>query len=533
MLTLLVIVLGTLVSEDATCIAAGLLIQRGELGLTSGILACIAGIYLGDLGLWGVGRLFGAAALRWPWAERRLSYQSVQDARNWLDRHAAGAIVGSRFVPGTRFVLYLTAGVLGLSGAAFAIWSFIAVVLWTPTLVLLSASLGDAFVTRMSPIVGSAWPARTAVAALVFALLQVARNAADPNVRRRISARIARWSRWEFWPAWLFYLPVTAYIAWLAVLHRGLSTITAANPGMPDGGLVGESKFDILQSLPPRWTVPSALIEKGRIADRLHRLQTECDVRGWSLPVILKPDVGQRGIGVRLIRTWDAAVDYLACVEAAVVAQPYHPGPNEAGVFYYRLPGSSCGRIFSITDKHLPVLVGDGVSTIETLIWSHPRFRLQAATFAARHGAVLNHVLATGEQFSLAVAGNHCQGTLFRDGGHLLTPALEQRIDEIARTYSGCFIGRFDIRYTEVEAFKAGSDLAVVALNGVTSESTDIYDPDGTLLGAYRQLFRQWSIIFAIGAANRAQGAPVSSVWRLFALARAHLTTPVPCAISD
>jgi membrane protein DedA with SNARE-associated domain len=533
MLTWLAIIAGTFVSEDATCIATGLLIQRGEVGLTGGILACLTGIYLGDLGLWALGRVFGSAVLRWPWAARRLSGARVQNAREWLDRHAAGAIVGSRFLPGTRFVLYVTAGVLGLSGAAFAIWSLIAAVLWTPTLVLISASLGDAFVTRVAPIAGSAWSSRVAAALVAFTSLQASRTIADPTARRRLAARVARWSRWEFWPAWLFYLPVTAYIGWLAVRHRGLSTITAANPGMPDGGIVGESKFDILQRLPSQWTVPSTLIGAGRPAERLRRLQSEAKDRGWSLPLILKPDVGMRGAGVRLIRTWDAAREYFATVDPAVIAQPYHPGPFEAGIFYYRLPCSVRGRIFSITDKQFPVLVGDGISTVEALILSHPRFRLQAARFGARHRAVLNDVLAAGERLPLAIAGNHCQGTLFRDGRQLLTPALEERIDEIARAYSGFFIGRFDIRYSNVEAFKAGRDLAIVELNGVTSEPTDIYDPSGTLFQAYRQLFRQWSIIFAIGAANRRLGVPVSSARRLLTLVRMHLTTPVPCAVSD
>jgi membrane protein DedA with SNARE-associated domain len=532
-LTWLVIVLGTLVSEDATCIATGLLIQRGDIGLTSGILACIVGIYAGDLGLWALGRVFGGAASAWPWAERRLSRPAVQNARDWLNRHAAGAIVGSRFLPGTRFVLYVVAGGLGLSGTVFAIWSLVAAVLWTPTLVLLSASLGEAFIARVSPIVGSAWSSRIAAALFVFVLLHAARKVADPRARRRLSARLARWSRWEFWPAWLFYLPVSVWIAWLAVRHRGLSTITAANPGMPDGGLVGESKFDILQQLPPAWTAPSTLIHQGAAPDRVRRLRAECERREWQLPLILKPDVGQRGIGVRLIRSWDGAADYFAAVVAPVIAQPYHPGPFEAGIFYYRLPTSPRGRIFSITDKRFPVLAGDGVSTVETLIWSHPRFRLQAATFAARHAASLTRVLSAGEQFPLALAGNHCQGTLFRDGGDLLTPALEQRVDEIAHAYTGFFIGRFDVRYSDVEAFKAGNDLMIVELNGVTSESTNIYDPDGTLWSAYHRLFEQWRITFAIGCANQQAGAHVTSLRRLLNVAWSHMTTSPALRLSD
>lgn len=533
MLTLVVIALGTLVSEDATCIATGLLIQRGHVGLTSGILACLSGIYLGDLGLWALGRLCGGAAQKWPWAAPRLSHQSVRDAREWLERHAAGAIVGSRFLPGTRFTVYVAAGMLRLPGAVFALWSLIAAVLWTPTLVLLTAALGDAFVERVSPLIGNRWSAALVTAIAALFALHHARRAARGSAGRRIAATLARWARWEFWPTWLFYLPVTAHIGLLALRYRGISIVTAANPGMPDGGLVGESKYGILQQLPPAWTIPSVLVETGSAINRVRQLRADVDAHGWPFPLILKPDVGQRGAGVRLVSSWDAANDYLTAVHDKIVAQPFHLGPHEAGIFYYRMPGSARGRIFSITDKVFPVLVGDGVSTVEALIWSHQRFRLQAATFVARHRAELARVPGVGERLQLALAGNHSQGTLFKDGRHLWTAALEQRIDEIARAYPGFHIGRFDVRYTDVEAFKAGRDLAIVELNGVTSEPTSIYDPDGTLFDAYRQLFRQWSIVFAIGAANRRAGAPVSSLRRLVALARGHLTAAVPLPISD
>ena len=67
---------------------------------------------------------------------------------------------------------------------------------------------------------------------------------------------------------------------------------------------------------------------------------------------------------------------------------------------------------------------------------------------------------------------------MFLDGAELITPAVEARIDEIARQVPGFFIGRFDVRYASLEAFRRGDDLAIVELNGVTSESTNIYDPD-------------------------------------------------------
>jgi hypothetical protein len=249
--------------------------------------------------------------------------------------------------------------------------------------------------------------------------------------------------------------------------------------------------------------------------------------QGWSFPVVLKPDVGQRGVGVRLVRNLAEAAEYLHTQCGRVIVQPYHDGPFEAGVFYYRMPDWTRGRILSITDKQFPFIVGDGRSTIERLIWQHPRYRIQASIFLRRHSSVLATVLPAGERFQLAMAGNHAQGTMFRDGRRLLTPELERRIDDIARRVPGFFVGRFDIKYRDEAAFMAGHDLSIVELNGATAESTNIYDPDTSLIEAYRQLFQQWSIVFAIGAANRAAGVRTSSWGRLAGLARAYVTTPV------
>ena len=79
----------------------------------------------------------------------------------------------------------------------------------------------------------------------------------------------------------------------------------------------------------------------------------------------------------------------------------------------------------------------------------------------------------------------------------------------------------------------AGEDLAIVELNGATAESTNIYDPDGSLLHAYRLLFRQWSLVFAIGAANRARGVAASSTRRVIDLVRAHLKSTVAFQTAD
>jgi len=526
MALLLSIALGTLISEDLTSVATGLLIQQRQVDPVAGVFACTLGIFTGDFGLWALGRVLGDHVLSWAWLARRLPAERFRALRAWLERHAGAALLGSRFLPGTRLPLYVLSGIVKVRAQVFVKWTLIAAVLWTPAIVLGTAAIGGAVALRSI---------RGVVLAglMAIVLLQTLRAISTASGRRRISARLQRWSRWEFWPSWLFYAPVGMWIAYLAVKHRGLSTITAANPGMTDGGTVGESKHEILVRLPLEWTIPSMLV---RPANTLSRVRTVVNAMAdgkWAFPLVLKPDVGQRGLGVKLASSVQDIEAYLIKGTGPVLVQPYHDGPFEAGIFYYRMPGWPRGRILSITDKHFPFVVGDGRSTVADLIWSHPRYRMQTRTFFERHREALDRVPADGERVQLAVAGNHAQGTVFRDGRHLLTPALEARIDAIAQSFGGFFVGRFDIRYRDVEAFKAGLDVAIVELNGATAESTDIYDPDGSLLAAYRQLFRQWSIVFRIGAANRASGAPVSSCRRLLALVGAHLASPTPFPVSD
>src|SRR5207253_11469807 len=114
--------------------------------------------------------------------------------------------------------------------------------------------------------------------------------------------------------------------------------------------------------------------------------------------------------------------------------------------------GQKRGEIFAITEKAFPVVVGDGVSAFEELVNADGRASLIASTYLDRFPELLGRVLPTGERVRLVEAGNHCQGCIFRDGGHLNSERLCDRIDQISRALPGFFIGRYDIRYSSDEA---------------------------------------------------------------------------------
>jgi membrane protein DedA with SNARE-associated domain len=504
------ILLATFVSEDAAALWAGWLVRTGELTPAVALVACGLGIYLGDAGLWLAGRATARSERCHRWCVRRLPRVLGRALALAVDEPTA--LVASRFLPGTRLPLYLAAGALGTQPARFFGWTAVAVALWTPLIVLGTSEF----------LIGGV---------MVVALVRGARTRRGQQLWRRVSARLGRWTRPEFWPAWLVYAPLGPWLLWLAARHGGIGSLGAANPGFEDGGFVGESKSAILQALPPAWTAPSALVAPGDPIGRLRAFDDAMREGAWTFPVILKPDVGQKGVGVRRIGSRDDAVAYFATEPGPVIVQRYHPGPFEAGIFYYRRPDEARGRIFSITDKRFPVLVGDGASTVEQLLWEHSRYRLQVPLFLHRHDGA--RVLGDGEALALVTAGNHCQGAVFLDGEELITPELSARIDAIARQVPGFFIGRFDVRYASLDAFRRGDDLTIVELNGVTSESTNIYDPNYGAWRAWRTLARQWQLVFEIGAANRARGARPLNLRRLLKLTRAYLLGAPPMPISS
>lgn len=523
LLTVSAIIAGSLVSEDAAAISVGLLIRAERLDWITGLTGAFLGIFCGDAMVWLLGRLAARGAERYAFARRWLHDPRTAAFAAWLDRDGWQALFAARCLPFARVPLCFAAGACGRNGGRFLIWTALAAALWTPIIVGAAALVGS---------VGPLWQSLPLVVAIVL-VWRLATHKSDAFLRARWFARISRLWRWEFWPTWIFYLPLAPYFLWLAIRYRSATVWTCANPALPHGGVVGESKHEILAQLPSPWTLPHRLIPAAPIGDRLAAVQTAIESGGFALPLILKPDVGERGAGVRLVRTCDDVERVLEACPFDLVLQVYHPGPFEAGVYYVRHPDEPTGRIFSITDKRFPEVVGDGRASLEALVWNHARYRMQARRFLARYPDAATRIPAAGEVVRLAIAGNHCQGTLFLDGRDLITPALTRRFDEIARSFDGFCIGRFDVRYADRERFRAGEDLAIVELNGVLSESTNIYDPSHSLLFAYRTLARQWERLFEIGHAWRRRGIQPSSLMELARLVWQHQRGLRPSSLAD
>lgn len=338
--------------------------------------------------------------------------------------------------------------------------------------------------------------------------------------RKLLTSSLRRAVRWEFWPMSIFYLPIVGYLVWLTLRHRGFLPLSC-NPGLPMSGLVGEKKANTLGQLQDAGSSNVALFRLLAIDDsveeRAKQVTAFMQAHDLSYPIVMKPDFGQRGQQVSVVRTADDMFSYLRSASGDVLVQQHIEG-EEFGLFYMRLPNETKGTVFSITEKTFPVLVGDGISSLEKLILEQDRTHYMARYLLALHQERLDLVLAEGASFKVVEIGSHCRGSVFLDGNQHRTDALIAKVDEISADIEGFYFGRYDIRVPSVDDLQAGDNIKVLEVNGLTSESTNIYDPSYSVFDAYRILFKQWRLAFAIGqqniAAKRADKVSLAAMLR-------------------
>lgn len=334
--------------------------------------------------------------------------------------------------------------------------------------------------------------------------------------RRRFRRRFRR--------QWLAYAPLAFYLIWLMFRYRSAALFTAANPGIPTGGATGESKSAILEKLGRIDGAVADFVVVRADQDATARIRA---ARQWiarrraQFPLVLKPDVGERGRAVAVARGHDDLARYLLHAREATIVQRFVDG-IEFGIFYRRMPGEPNGHIVSIAQTCHPMVVGDGRATLAALLLEGPWIAARAASAGVFNADRLCAVPGEGERVHLFEIGFCSHNATFVDRGDLCTPMLEQTIDAISRAHPGFFFGRFDV-CTASSAHLQRGRFQVIELNGVLAEPTHIYGGTTSVAEAFRVLRRQWRDAFEIGAANRAHGArptPATALmglyWRRF-----------------
>jgi membrane protein DedA with SNARE-associated domain len=525
--------LGTFASEDLTCMAAGALVTEGRLGFWTASAACALGIFVSDLGLYALGRAFAFGTLRSAWLRERLPPLGGGRLEGAFRDHGAKLLFTSRFLPGTRLPLYLAAGAVRYPACRFGAVLAAAAVIWTPAIVGAAAGAGAATSTLLRDYARVAWLALPIALVCGWLVARVMPLLFTWRGRRHLRARLTRLLRWEYWPRTPVYAPVAIVLLVEALRRRTWFAFTACNPGIPLGGLALESKGEILDQL-------AAGRSRGIGVAPYERLRRESPlavrlgvVERWLErgPVVLKPDSGERGQGVAVVRDLEHARRWLESCPFDGIVQRWIGG-EEYGVVWRRLPGGG-SEIRSIARKVPPALIGDGVHSLHDLILADARTAPMAGFHLARQSARLDVVPGAGERVALGELGTHCRGATFLDARGLRTAALVDAFDEWLRDTGGLDFGRFDVRAPSDDAFSRGESIAVLEFNGVTGEPAHVYQPGYAWVRGLVDLCSHWRAACATGATNIMRGhrpASLRAVLRLLLDLRRRARFEAPAA---
>lgn len=313
---------------------------------------------------------------------------------------------------------------------------------------------------------------------------------------RKMKIRIMNW---EYWPSQLVYGPLYVYWFWLALRSRSFFFFSAANPGIQYAGFIHERKSDIYPLIPPEYYPRTKLFRTGEYP---HLVLEELKKENFVFPLIAKPDRGEKGKQVKLLRTAEELVEYGNRSRVDYLIQEYVDYALEAGIFYYRIPGEARGHISGIVGKEFLAVTGDGKSSIRKLLRQEDRFVLQLPALRYMYGSFLDSVPAKGMRHILVPYGNHSRGARFVDLKHKISDALIHTIDTVCQQIPGFYYGRLDIKFSTWEELAEGKNFSIIELNGAGSEPTQMYDPGHSLFYAWREICRHWRILYRISRLN-------------------------------
>ena len=325
---------------------------------------------------------------------------------------------------------------------------------------------------------------------------------------------------WEYWPFGIIQAPLFFYWLWFSIRARSLFYFSASNPSILTGGMLGESKYDVLKLIPSELIPKTTLI---KLPANLNSVLESMQTSEINFPCVFKPDLGERGWLVKIIHNESEAEKYISAAPVNFLIQELVQAPLEFGVYYVHKPNESKGKVVSITGKEMLSVTGDGQHSLEELILNKDRAKLQMEKLQKVFAKRWNEIIPADEKIILNQIGNHCLGTCFLDAGYLINDKLHDSFNNISSRINGFYFGRFDLRCQSEQDLQDGN-VIILELNGCGAEPAHIYQPGFPLLTAIRILIRHMKDMFEVSMQNHHRGInflPFKEGRKIFSSARA------------
>jgi membrane protein DedA with SNARE-associated domain len=135
--------LGLPIPEDISLISAGYLAHLGSVNLHWVFLVCLVSVLGGDALAFTIGRLFGTKLLASSFGHRYFNPRRQRRVRAYFRTYGSKVVFVARFLPGLRFSIFLSAGMLRVRTYVFVVYDALAALLSVPFLVYLAWYFGD------------------------------------------------------------------------------------------------------------------------------------------------------------------------------------------------------------------------------------------------------------------------------------------------------------------------------------------------------------------------------------------------------
>jgi membrane protein DedA with SNARE-associated domain len=172
----LAIIAATFIHEDIATVSTGVLVADGATSIGLALAALYVGIIVGDLGLYGFGRLVALNRI----SERFAGGSRFSALKLWLDERLVAGVFLVRFLPGLRMPAYTTYGFFAMPFGRFVVSVIFAASIWTTGLFFLSYEFGALTADWLGIL---RWPA--IVVAAILPLIAIERM-----VRGRVQADV-------------------------------------------------------------------------------------------------------------------------------------------------------------------------------------------------------------------------------------------------------------------------------------------------------------------------------------------------------
>jgi membrane protein DedA with SNARE-associated domain len=189
---MLLIILIAIFSEDLACVAGGLLVAGGIIDFWFAVLAACLGVLIPDVILYALGRWIGNPILKYIPFRWFIKQEDIVKAEQMYRMRGVEIIFATRFLPGTRLPVYLVSGMIHVKFSFFLFYFILAMIIWAPLLVWLSALVGQPMISYLTSYQDYALWLIPIVLGVIYLVVKGITLISTPTGRRKVMVKLGR-----------------------------------------------------------------------------------------------------------------------------------------------------------------------------------------------------------------------------------------------------------------------------------------------------------------------------------------------------